>query len=341
MAYEKYIHRCLTLAAKGKGHVSPNPLVGAVIVRDGKIIGEGFHAQHGQAHAEVNAINSVQDKAALKESTLYVNLEPCSHHGKTPPCASRIIEEGIPQVVMGCLDPNEQVAGRGVKQLKDSGVHVISEIMAEECKWLNRRFFTFHQQQRPYIILKWAQTADGFMADSSGNSKWISNLYSRIYVHKWRAQEDAIMVGRQTAMNDDPKLTARLWQGNDPMRIVLDPDLSMDSSAHLLDGSVKTWVLNQQQNMEKGNKTYLKLDLTDDWLAVFLAELKQAGCQSLIVEGGKALLDTFIQHNAWDEARIFTGKTCFGQGLAAPVVNGQCGKQQNIAGDELKFIYNS
>ncbi len=333
-----YMDRCLQLAAKGAGHVSPNPMVGAVLVKDEKVIGEGFHAQYGHAHAEINAINQVPDKRALSKSTLYVNLEPCSHQGQTPPCSERIINEGIPRVVIGCRDESAKVQGKGIQQLEEAGIEVLTGVEEEASKWLNRRFLTFHTLERPYIILKWAQTSDGFMADPSGNSRWISNPYSRIYVHKWRAEEDAIMVGYNTAKMDKPKLTARAWEGPNPVRLVTDPDLTLDPDHPLANNEAPTFFFHQtDKENQEGSNHYIPLSSFDK----LPGTLYLHNTLSLLVEGGSQLLNHFIRRGLWNEARIFYSPVWFKKGLKAPEIMGTQLAGTMIGRDELKWIENS
>lgn len=345
LAEEKHrywMQRCLDLARQGFGHVSPNPMVGALIVYNHQIIGEGYHTAYGGAHAEVQALNSVTDPGLLAHSTLYVNLEPCAHHGKTPPCSDHILEAGIPEVVISSLDPNPQVAGSGVEKLKEGGISVVTGLGEEEAKNLNKRFHIHHRHHTPYVILKWAQSADGFLADENGNSGWISNLYSRILVHQWRAHEDAIMVGSRTAIQDNPRLSARLWQGKNPLRIVLDPELAVAYEANLLDGSITTWVLNRYKSLTYGSIHYHQVDMEEQsWLTWLLNALTQSGYQSLIVEGGGMLLDTFIRHNKWHEARIFIGENYLGGGVTAPVLKGKRKQQAFIGNDLLQYWINA
>lgn len=337
-----WMERCLTLAARGQGHVSPNPMVGAVIVYKGQVLAEGYHARYGEDHAEVQALNRVPDPGLLRYSTLYVNLEPCTHHGQTPPCVNRIMEAGIGEVVIGSIDPNPQVAGDGVHKLKQAGVPVTTGVAEEEAHWLNRRFRTQHTQHMPYVILKWAQSADGFLADEDGHSGWLSNVYTRTLVHQWRAQEDAIMVGARTALQDNPQLTARQWQGFDPLRIVLDPELRVPASAVLMDQTVPTWVLNQQKAMQQGKVRYQQIEPEEQlWLSNLMDELKRAGYQSLIVEGGGMLLDTFIRHGQWHEARTVTGTRHIGAGVRAPSITGRRTYQTLIGRDLLQYWLNT
>jgi diaminohydroxyphosphoribosylaminopyrimidine deaminase/5-amino-6-(5-phosphoribosylamino)uracil reductase len=315
MTDETYMHRCLQLAALGLGHTSPNPMVGAVIVHHDRIIGEGYHHQCGEAHAEINAINSVNDLALLKDSTLYVNLEPCSHFGKTPPCADAIIRHGIPKVVIGSIDYHDKVNGNGVRKLRDAGVEVIENVCREECEELNKRFFTFHRKHRPYIILKWAQTRDGFMDIDRNNadvtSYWITNPALKVLSHKWRGEEDAILVGYRTMLNDQPQLTTREYPGKDPQRFV----------------------------MQRGEKIISTLPYTPlpDNAQDAIEKLHQFNIQSVIVEGGKRTLEKFMAAGLWDEARILVGSQIWGKGLPAPNIPGI--HQKTVTIDDNLLIY--
>jgi diaminohydroxyphosphoribosylaminopyrimidine deaminase / 5-amino-6-(5-phosphoribosylamino)uracil reductase len=321
--HEFWMNRCLQLAMNGLGSVSPNPMVGCVIVHGDEVIGEGFHRKYGKAHAEVNAIGAVRDHEKLKASTLYVNLEPCSHYGKTPPCAELIIKSNIPKVVIACKDPYEEVSGKGIQLLMDAGIEVVSGVLESEAKELNRRFFTFQIKKSPYIILKWAQTLDGFIdsvrpTDREAAPVWITNEELRVIVHKWRTEEDAIMVGTNTALMDNPRLTARDWEGRNPLRIVIDRDLSLPDNLHLFDQSTPTIVLTGKKKQKQENLEYLQLDFKHDIIDVLLKELFNRNIQSLIIEGGKQLLESFINSGLWDEARILTGAKRFGRGVKAP-----------------------
>ncbi|MDP4185415.1 MAG: bifunctional diaminohydroxyphosphoribosylaminopyrimidine deaminase/5-amino-6-(5-phosphoribosylamino)uracil reductase RibD, partial [Bacteroidota bacterium] len=262
---EIFMHRCLDLARLGAGVTAPNPMVGSVIVHEGKIIGEGFHQRFGEAHAEVNAINSVKDEDLLQKSTLYVNLEPCAHYGKTPPCAKLIIEKKIPRVIIGTVDPFAKVSGRGIQMLREAGIDVTVGVLSEECNQLNRRFFTFYQKKRPYIILKWAQTLDGYIdilrePESYGHPVWITNYLSKVSVHRLRTEETAIMIGTNTAEKDNPSLTAREWTGDSPMRIVLDRDLRLRNTLKIFDDSVHTLVFTKRYLTGKKNLEYVHID---------------------------------------------------------------------------------
>jgi diaminohydroxyphosphoribosylaminopyrimidine deaminase/5-amino-6-(5-phosphoribosylamino)uracil reductase len=339
--------RCLELAARGLGNVAPNPMVGAVIVCDGKIIGEGYHERFGEAHAEVNAINSVKERSLLKRSTLYVSLEPCSHHGKTPPCVDLIILHQIPYVVIGCVDTNPLVKGKGIQKLVEEGVDVKTGVLEKECRNLNKRFFTFHEQKRPYIILKWAQTADGFLDKKRkiGDGQkplTISNERSVQLSHQWRSQEQAIMVGTNTALLDDPELTVRLAKGKNPLRVLLDRNLRVPPSSHLLDGSTPTLVLNEKKIQDSTNLEYYLMDFSmgNKFIENIMQVLYRKNIQSVIIEGGAQLLNSWISHGWWDEARIFISKDNIGDGVKAPELNSPHGIEQEIGDNKLRILIN-
>ena len=318
------MRRCIELARKGAGSVAPNPMVGAVLVYDNRIIGEGYHMQYGQAHAEVNCINAVAEaeKALLSLSTLYVSLEPCAHFGKTPPCADLIIASKIPRVVIGCRDPFKEVDGKGIEKLAAAGVEVIQPVLEAECVALNSRFFTFHTKQRPYIILKWAQTANGIIGNKDHSRLLISNEYSNRLVHQWRSEEAAIMVGTNTALYDNPSLTNRLWSGGQPVRMVLDMDLRLPSNLYLFDGTLKTIVFNSRQEEERGPLQYYRLKKEDAVITQICQALHQMNIQSVLVEGGRQLLQSFIDAQCYDEARVITNTTLqITGGLPAPVLH--------------------
>ena len=316
MSDELYMQRCLQLAALGLGKTSPNPMVGAVIVHNGKIIGEGYHHQCGHAHAEVNAINSVKNIELLKESIIYVNLEPCSHFGKTPPCADAIIRYGIPKVVIGSIDYHDKVNGNGVRKLREAGVEVVENVCEADCEELNKRFFTFHQQHRPYIILKWAQTRDGFMdIDTNGSETttyWITNPALKVLTHKWRSEEDAILVGYNTMCNDRPQLTTREYPGKDPQRFV----------------------------MQRGTDIISELPYTplSDNAKEAIQQLYNLKIQSVIIEGGKKTLEKFLEIGLWDEARILVGNQCWGKGLKAPKIPETPEKTVQIDDNLLMYV---
>jgi diaminohydroxyphosphoribosylaminopyrimidine deaminase/5-amino-6-(5-phosphoribosylamino)uracil reductase len=321
MSDQQYIRRCLQLAATAKGHTAPNPMVGAVLVHDGRIIGEGCHEQYGQAHAEVNCFNSVAetDRHLVALSVLYVSLEPCAHFGKTPPCAIRIVEEGVKKVVICNRDPFEQVDGKGIHILKEQGIEVVTGVLEQEGTWLNRRFFTFHKKHRPYIILKWAQTNNGFFAPADASRFQMSNEYSRRLSHQWRREEAAIIVGTRTALHDNPQLIARYSEGRQPLRIALDKDLQLPATHHLRSGDYPTWIINRYQDKVEGNTRYIQYDFGGGLIDFLLSLLHQEKILSLIVEGGAVLLQSFINAGCWDEARIFITPPLLEQGIAAPV----------------------
>jgi len=340
-----FMRRCIELAGKGFGYVSPNPVVGSVIVYDGKIIGEGYHRKYGEAHAEVNAVNSVKDKSLLKKSTIYVSLEPCAHVGKTPACADMIIREGIPEVVIGSVDPYFQVAGKGIQKLETAGRKVITGVLEKECVELNKRFYTYHTKKRPYIILKWAQTRDGFVdyvrkPGTDIKAFWITNEYCKTLVHKWRTEEDAFLVGMNTVILDNPQLTARNWFGRNPLRVAIDELCELDVSFQIFDNQADTIIFNSKKDLVKGNLSYIKIDFTTDIIPQILDVLYDRQIQSLVVEGGSQTLETFISAGLWDEARIFTGDHFFGKGLRAPVFNANPFKSEVFGNSELRWYYN-
>lgn len=319
---EKYIRRCIELASNGLCNAAPNPMVGAVIVHNGKIIGEGYHARCGEGHAEVNAIRSVKDESLLKESTIYVSLEPCSHYGKTPPCADLIISKGIPRVVVGCIDPFSQVSGRGIKKLRDAGIEVTVGVLEDECKNLIRRFVTFNTRKRPYITLKWAESADGFIDINreNGSPVVLSTPITSMYVHKQRAEHKAILVGRKTALLDNPSLTTRNWYGANPLRLVIDRTLSLPSNLKLFDHSTSTLVFTEKENAEEENLEYITLDFSKDILPQILTVLYERKIQSLLVEGGTTLLQSFIDSCLWDEMFVEHSEKVLGEGVKSPVI---------------------
>lgn len=334
---ELFMQRAFELALLGRGYVSPNPLVGCVVVHDNTIIGEGWHKKYGEAHAEVNAINAVRDKEKLAASTVYVNLEPCSHTGKTPPCADLLIRQGIKKVVIANVDPNPLVAGGGIKKLRDAGIDVISGILEKQGHELNKRFFTFMVKQRPYIILKWAETADGFVARENFDSKWISNDFSRQLVHQWRTEEDAILVGARTALHDNPQLNVRDWTGRNPVRVVIDRFLKLPENLHLFDHQQKTIYYNVLKHEEHPNLSLIRVD-EENFVQNVVHDLYKKKIQSVIVEGGATTLRMFIETNCWDEARIFTSAKTFGKGIRAPSIHGRVYQHHNIGNDVLRFL---
>ena len=337
--HEKYIRRCIELAKNGLGTTYPNPLVGSVIVYENKIIGEGWHKKAGEPHAEVNAVNSVKDKSLLKKATIYVSLEPCSHFGKTPPCCDLIIKNKIPNVVIGTVDPNVKVAGNGIKKLLEAGINVTVGLLEDECNELNKRFFTFHEKKRPYIILKWAESQDGFIAPKEKSEKkpvWITNQYSRQLVHKWRTEEQAILVGTQTVIDDNPKLNARDWHGNNPIRVVLDQNNRIPKDSYVFDNKVKTILFSRSnQTIEKENGIFEYLDFEQNIAIQIIESLYKHQIQTVIIEGGRQTLQTFIDANLWDEARIFVSNMTFKTGTQAPKLVRSQFKKQAIGTDEL------
>ncbi|WP_309609816.1 bifunctional diaminohydroxyphosphoribosylaminopyrimidine deaminase/5-amino-6-(5-phosphoribosylamino)uracil reductase RibD [Flavobacterium sp.] len=331
--HEKYINRCIQLSKNGLVAAMPNPSVGAVIVFEDKIIGEGYTSVYGGNHAEVNAINSVIDKSLLSKSTIYVSLEPCSHFGKTPPCCDLIIKFKIPNVVVGTVDPNIKVAGNGIKKLMEAGANVTVGILENECKESNKRFFTFHKKKRPYIILKWAESMDGFIAPSTKENKkpvWITNQYSRQLVHKWRSEEHSILVGTQTVIDDNPKLDVRDWTGKNPIRIVLDQNNRIPKESLIFDKCAKTLLINSEIIYFNEN---IAFQITK--------YLFDNSIQSVIIEGGSQTLQTFIDSNLWDEARIFKGRVTFKNGVKAPTFKGDFKNSTKINNDELLIYSNN
>lgn len=322
---EKYMHRALQLAKLGNGNTSPNPMVGAVIVCDDKIIGEGYHKKCGGPHAEVNAIASVKNKELLKRSTIYVTLEPCSHYGKTPPCANLIIENKIPNVVIGTLDPFEKVSGRGVKMLVESGINVRSGIFEKECKEINYKFIRAHKLRRPYILLKWAQTANGYIGGKNGDDTstlYISNPETKMHVHKERSLYDAIMVGSGTVLTDNPSLTVRDYEGRDPLRVVLCSNNILPQNLNIFNKEVPTLIFSTKNVQDNKNAEYFLLKDNEDIISQILSELYRRNITSLMVEGGAMLLNSFISSDQWDEARIEVSKQIVTDGVPAPHVNG-------------------
>ncbi len=352
----KFMRRCLEISLRGKGYTAPNPMVGAVIVHRGGITGEGYHKIYGDSHAETNAIGSVKTPETLKDSTLYVNLEPCSHFGKTPPCSDLIIKCGIPRVVIGTADPNPLVSGQGISRLKENGIRVTCGLLETDCRHINRRFFTWHLHKRPWIILKWAQSADGFIdlvraPGSPVGPNWITSKTARILVHKWRAEEQAILAGTNTVLKDNPGLNVRLWSGRDPLRVVIDRSLKLGSQHHVLDNSISTVVFttadktltdNGQSALTEGtNIRYVPLVFDDAVEMQMLNYLHSQDIQSLIIEGGAYTLSRFIEKGLWDEARIFTGQKHFYDGVRAPSLQGKIVRQLETGNSYLQFIYNS
>lgn len=343
---ERFMRRCFELARLGQGRVSPNPMVGCVVVgQDGNIVSEGYHQQYGHNHAERNALLRVlPDGGTFDGCTLYVNLEPCSHFGKTPPCADLIVEKHLKRVVISTPDPNPLVAGHGLEKLRKAGIEVVQNVLFDEGRHLNRRFFTFMEKHRPYVILKWAQTADGFMdIDRSANpngSYWITNNALKTLSHKWRTQEDAIMVGTNTVANDNPQLTSRLWAGHNPLRITIDRLGRLPGHCHLFDGSVPTVVFAQNKSMQSArNLTFVDADF-DNLLPQMMEYLYQNKVQSVVVEGGKRLINSFLEQNLWDEARILQSSSFFGKGMQAPTIGLQPTQTQTFADNTITYYFN-
>lgn len=339
---EFFMQRCLELAAMGAGRVAPNPMVGAVLVHQGRIIGEGYHQQYGQAHAEVNCVNSVAeaDQPLISRATMYVSLEPCAHHGKTPPCADLIVSRGIPEVVIGCVDTFSAVAGKGIAKLEKAGIKVHTGVLEAACRYINRRFFTFHEKKRPYIVLKWAQTRNGFMAGADGAPVRISNQYSDRLVHKWRSEEVSIMVGTRTAMIDNPRLNNRLWTGKDPVRLIIDRELKVPRSHHVWDGSMPTIFITAAATDTHGLTETMQLDFREPLFPQLMLHLYERQIQSVLVEGGSYVLQQLIQTGLWDEARVITGAGTLPEGLPAPLLNNVALKDTIAVNDDrIDFYY--
>ena len=350
-----FIDRCFQLAEMGAGKVSPNPMVGAVVVVDNKIIGEGYHKKYGSAHAEVNAINSVTDKELLKKATVYVSLEPCSHYGKTPPCAKLLIDSKIKKCVIANHDPNPKVAGKGIKMLQDAGIEVICGVEEQKGRFLNRRFFCNQEKKRPYIILKIAQSKDGYIDINNYNSKkgretyWITNDFAKVWVHKMRAENDAFMVGANTIINDDCQLNTRYYAGKNPIRLVYDRDLTIPMTKYFFDNSQKTLIFNNfrtsidnlDEVFQKQNTEYVKIHNQSEYLQEILMFLYNIGVSSLVVEGGRKLLDKFLTQNVWDEVLLFTGAEQFHKGIKAPSIDLRFKKDTiYLANNMLDIFYN-
>lgn len=330
--HETYIKRCLEIAKNGLGSSRPNPMVGSVIVSNNQIIGEGYTSAYGGNHAEVNAVNSVKDQSLLKQATIYVTLEPCSHFGKTPPCSDLLIKHQIPNVVIGCVDDNPQVAGKGIEKLKNAGCHVTVGVLENECREHHKRFFTFHNKKRPFVILKWAETMDGFIAPESKKNQepvWITNENSRQLVHKWRAEEQAILVGTNTVLQDNPSLTTRDYIGGSPIRIVIDKEHKLTKDYSVFNNEAKTIIISKNE-----------IDFDKNVAQQICNLLYKNNINSVIIEGGSKTLQTFIDENLWDEARVFTGAMQFNSGVKAPKFSGRLISEQYILNDILK-IYNN
>lgn len=340
---EHYMSRCVQLAKLAAGSVAPNPMVGAVLVYENKIIGEGFHKKYGEPHAEVNCINNVSDenKGLIENSTLYVSLEPCSHYGKTPPCTDLVIQKKIPRVIIGCKDIFKEVAGKGIQKLNDAGIETMVGVLEKECAELNKRFFTFHQKHRPYIILKWVQTANGKIGEKA-ERVLISNDYSNRLVHKWRSEEAAILVGTHTAEQDNPSLTTRLWQGKNPVRIIIDKELRLPSALSLFNGEAKTIIFNLSKETTEKNLVFKKLE-ADGFTGKLIQSLFEMNIQSVLIEGGAKTLQHFINEGLWDEARVITNeKLIIENGIVAPEMKHFIlEKQERYLNDAISYFKNN
>lgn len=337
--HKYFMKKCLEIAALGFPNACPNPLVGCIIVYNNEIIGKGYHKKYGEEHAEVNAINSVKNKKLLTKSILYVNLEPCSHHGKTPPCTDIIIKHKIPKVVIGSIDSFKKVCGNGIKTLKNSNIKVIHGILIEECKFLNKRFFTFHEKKRPYIILKWAKSQDNFIAPLKQKGKfWMTSNESKKIVHKWRSEENAILVGKNTVLKDDPLLTVRLYNGKNPIRIIINKKSDLSEKFNIFNKQAETIIYNESQSKVESNIIYKKIDF-NNLLQNLLSDLYSKNIQSIIVEGGYITLSGFIKEELWDEARIFTTKQILVKGIKSPKITQITSNKIKLGDDELNIVY--
>lgn len=347
MLDETYMRRCLELAEMGMGNVSPNPMVGCVIVADGKIIGEGFHGKIGEAHAEVNAVKAVIDQYGeesadlLTKATVYVSLEPCAHFGKTPPCADLLIRHRVKKVVVGNKDPFSEVDGKGIEKLKNAGIEVVQGVLEDSCTLLNRRFFTRVEQQRPYFILKWAQTANGFFAPLKRNKEWISSGMAKKLVHKWRTEEDAILVGKGTVLADNPQLNTREWTGKNPVRLVIDKNLDIPVSSAIFNSDAKTVIFNEIKTEVIDNIHYIQMEDMQFYLPQKIAyQLYLMDIQSVIIEGGAYMISLFINAGLWDEARIFQASHSWTTGIPAPAIHGVIEEVINVDADRLLIYKN-
>ena len=339
----KYMQMALDLARRGWPSVLLNPMVGALLVRDGEVIGQGWHRSFGEAHAEIEAIRSVKNPDLIRGATLFVSLEPCCHHGKTPPCADALIESGISRAVVASVDPNPLVSCRGIARLKEAGIEVEEGLLAESAVELNSRFYTYHLLKRPFVILKWAQTEDGFIARKDGSSKWISSEDSRTLVHRWRSEETAIMVGTNTACLDDPELTVRHVEGRNPLRVLIDPKLRVSPESRIFNNEADTFVINTLRSETQGNVQYIKKEGPRFDVSVILETLFQNRVMSCIVEGGQCLLQQFIDTGLWDEARVFTAEKSFAEGIKAPALLSSHLTDREVfsSGDTLSIYRNS
>lgn len=339
--HEDFIRRCFQLAQRARGLAAPNPMVGAVLVHNGRILAEGYHAAYGQRHAEAVCLDAVREdeRHLVPESTLYVSLEPCAHWGKQPPCADRLVAERVGAVCVSNADPFAAVDGRGFRKLQDAGIPVTTGVLEAEGRWVNRRFFTFHEKQRPYIVLKWAETADGFLAPTTRERTAISSPLAQRLVHRWRTEEAAILVGTATARHDDPQLTARLWEGPQPLRLVLDRRLELPRSLRLFDGAAETWQVNELEENAAAPVRRVRVPGGAEALPALLRRLYDAGKQSLLVEGGAAVLQAFLQAGLWDEARVFSAPQALGQGVVAPQLLGAVGAGSWTVGADVLRLF--
>ncbi len=334
-----FMQRALTLASLGSGNVSPNPMVGCVVVVDNRIIGEGWHKKYGDPHAEVNALESVDDPSQLVGATVYVNLEPCSHFGKTPPCADKLVQVGVKRVVISNRDTHPLVSGKGIEKLRAAGIVITEGILEKEGRYLNRRFFTTVEQGIPFIILKWAESSDGYMAQKGTTPVWISNAHSRQRVHQWRSEEDGVLIGTTTAEVDNPRLSVRDWTGRNPTRIVIDRSLRLSETLNIFDGSQPTFCYNLNRNLEQTNLSFIKLS-RENFIPDLLHDLTRRNLGSIIVEGGAQILNAFIAGGWWHEARIFRAKKSLGKGIAAPVLRGNPIGEDVLSDDRLTVLLN-
>ncbi len=341
MEHESFMQRCVDLAYLGQGNVSPNPMVGCVIVKNDLIIGEGYHSEYGGKHAEIKAIESVIDQKEIENSTVYISLEPCVHHGKTPPCVHELINRKIKTAVIGSRDSNPIVGGKGIESLKRVGIEVIENILEEECRKLNKRFFTFHEKRRPYVILKWAQTSDGYLDKNreigEKGVNWISSPESKVLVHKWRSEEQSILVGRNTILNDNPSLTVREISGKNPTRIVIDSQLQLSKDVNIFSKDAPTLVFNRLKNDKIDGVEWIKISETST--KHILDELFKRNIQSVLVEGGSRTLQYFIIDNVWDEARVIVGDVKFGDGIKAPVMNKVPSRAHQFSNHDTIYYY--
>lgn len=340
-----YMNRCLDLAKKGLKSVAPNPMVGCVIVCEGKIIGEGYHIRYGQPHAEVNAINQVKNQELLKKATLYVSLEPCAHFGKTPPCSNLIIEKKIPKVVIACVDPFAEVSGKGIEKLEKAGVDVKVGVLENQALKLNKRFFTFYEKKRPYIVLKWAQTLDGFIdidraEEVTPKINWITDSKTKQLTDTWRSAEMAILVGKNTVINDNPKLTVRTILGKSPIRLIIDKKNELPKENFVFDGSVRTIIFNERESILTNDFELVKLPFLNTLNEIF-EWLYHNNIQSVLVEGGAYTLQQFIDNNTWDEARIYTGSTFFNDGVKAPKLKKEIFLSESYGKDQITLLNNT